>query len=88
MELVQALAGISRSELCCPSNETRAPIAYTPNSAQLRRTPYHSPSYIRIRAVVLESGEGQTDRHTDTQTAVTNTHFASAICLGGAVVQR
>jgi len=79
IERVQAHADISRSALCCPSNETRAPIAYMPNSAQLGRTPYHSPSYIRIRAVVWECGEGQTDRHTDTQTAVTNIHFASAI---------
>jgi len=33
------------------------------------------PSYIRVRAVVWECGEGQTD----TQTAVTNIHFASAM---------
>jgi len=73
---VQALADISRSALCCHSNETRAPIANTPNSAQLEGTPYHSPSYIRVRAVVWEFGEGQT--YTDTQTAVTNIHFTSA----------
>jgi len=35
IERVQALADISRSELCCQSNETRAPIANPPNSAQL-----------------------------------------------------
>ena len=29
--------------LCCHSNETRAAIANPPNSAQLGRTPYHSP---------------------------------------------
>jgi len=44
-------------------------------------------SYIRVHAVVWECGEGQTDRqcHTctqiniDTQTAVTTTHFDSAM---------
>jgi len=35
IEQVQALANISRSVLCCHSNETRAPIANPPNSAQL-----------------------------------------------------
>jgi len=59
--------------VCCHSNETRAPIANPPNSAQL---PF--PSYIRVRAVVWECGEGQSDRHTDTQTAVANIYFASA----------
>jgi len=34
-ERVQDLADISRSAPCCHSNETRAPIANLPNSAQL-----------------------------------------------------
>jgi len=38
MQRVQALGGISRSALCCHSNETRAPIANPPNSAQLQGT--------------------------------------------------
>jgi len=54
-----ALAEISRSALCCHRNETRAPIANPPNSAQLEGTRYHSPSYIRVRAVVWECGEVQ-----------------------------
>jgi len=33
--------------LCCHSNETRAPIANPPNSAQLEGSRYHPPSYIR-----------------------------------------
>ena len=41
IEQVQALADISRSVLCCHSNETRAPIANLHNSAQLEGTPYH-----------------------------------------------
>jgi len=42
-EQVEALAGISRSAICCHSNETHAPIANPPNSAQLEGIPYHSP---------------------------------------------
>jgi len=70
----RALADISRSALYCHSNETRAPIANPPNSAQLGDIIYHSPSYNRIRAVVWTCGRGQTD----TQTHVTNIHFASS----------
>jgi len=61
--------------VCCHSNETCASIANPPNSAQLGGTPYHSPSYIRICAVVWECGKGQTG----TQMSVANIHFASAI---------
>jgi len=52
------------------SNETCAPIANPPNSAQLKDTPYHSPklTYIQVRAVVWKCGEGQID----TQTAIAN----------------
>jgi len=66
IEQVQALADISRSALCSHSSENRAPIANTPNSAQLEGTPTIPPSYIQVRAVVWECGEGQTDtdRHT------------------------
>jgi len=32
----------STFRLCCHSNETHAPIANPPNSAQLEGTPYHS----------------------------------------------
>ena len=45
IERVQALADISRSALCCHSNETRAPIANPPNSAQLEGTPTIPPTY-------------------------------------------
>ena len=38
--------------LCCHSNATCAPIENPPNSAQLGGIPYHSPSYIRVRAIV------------------------------------
>ena len=63
-ERVQALADISRSALCCYSNETRTPIANPPNSAQLEGTPT-LPSYIRVREVVWECGGGQTDIRTN-----------------------
>ena len=56
------------------SNETLAPIANLPNSAQLKGTPTIPPRYIQVHAGVWECGEGQTD----TQTAVTSIHFASA----------
>ena len=87
IQRVQALTDISHSAPCCHSNETRAPIANPPNSAQLEGTPYHSPTYIRVCAVVWECGEGQshrqTDTLTDTQTALTTIglHFAWATSL-------
>jgi len=65
IERVQTLADISRSALCYHSNETRASIANPPNSAELEVTPIILSSYIRVRAVVWECGEGQRDRHTD-----------------------
>ena len=55
-----------RVRRCCHSNETRAPIANPPNTIPL--------TYMRVRAVVWQCGGGQTD----TQTTVTNIHFASA----------
>jgi len=60
---------------CCHSNETRAPIANPPDSAQLEGTAYHFPKLHPVRAVGMRRG---TDRHTDTQTAVANIRFASA----------
>jgi len=49
VDRVQALADISRSALCCHSNETRAPTANPPNNAQLEGTP------IRLPQVTAES---------------------------------
>jgi len=46
---VQALTDISRSALCRHSNETSAPTANPPNSAQLEGTSYHSPSYTSVQ---------------------------------------
>jgi len=84
IERLQALAGISRSALnafavykaislytcvCCHSNETCAPIANPPNSAQLEGTSYHSPKlHLRACAVMWACGEGQRDRDTDRHT--------------------
>jgi len=62
--VVVPLADISRSALCCHSNETRAPIANPHNSTQLQGTPYHSPTYIRVRAVVWKCDEGLTNTQT------------------------
>ena len=59
IQRVQALADISRSVLCCHSNETCAPIAHSPTSAQLEGTPTIPPTYIRVRAVVWEKQQQQ-----------------------------
>ena len=74
---VQALADISRSAICCHSNETRAPIANPSKSAQLEGTPYHSAK-LHPRPYGSERMRRGTDRRADTQTCVTNIHFASA----------
>jgi len=52
VDQVQVLAEISRSALCCHSNETRAPITNPPNSAQLDSPHTIPPTYIRVRAIV------------------------------------
>jgi len=67
--------------LCSRSNETCAPIAKLPNSAQLEGTPIIPPNYIQVRAEVCECSEGQTD----TQTAMANIHFASECILATTV---
>jgi len=54
-------------ELCCHSNETRAPIANPPITARVDSTPTIPSSYIPVHAVVWACSEGQTD----TQTRVT-----------------
>jgi len=76
IERVQALADISRSALCCHSDETRAPVANPPNCAQLDGNPYHSPNLHPVPCSSVGMWQG-TDKR-DTQTAVTNIHFASA----------
>ena len=63
-EEVEALDDISQLVICCHCNDTCAPTAYLPKTAQLEGTPCHSPSYIRVCAVVWECSEGKTDRHT------------------------
>jgi len=63
-----------RVRRCCHSNETRAPIANPPNSAQLKGTPYHSPKLHPgpCNSVGMRRGA---DRHTDGRD---NIHLASA----------
>jgi len=61
--------------VCCHSNETRAPIGNLRHSAQLEGTPYHSPESHPGRC----SSVGMRKRQTDTQTAVADIHFASAM---------
>jgi len=59
--------------LCCHSNEIPKPIANLPNSAQLGGPPYHSP---KLHQDPCSSGGMRRGR--DTQTRVTNIHFASS----------
>ena len=80
IEWVQALADISHSALCCHNNETHAPIANSPNSAQLGGTPTIPPSYIWVHAVVWECDDEQTDRHTHTHTDVCDQYIFCVIC--------
>ena len=63
------------------SNETRAPTANPPNSAQLGGSPYYSPklhpgpcSSVDVRPRTYR----HSDIHRDTQTRVTTIHFASS----------
>jgi len=56
---------ISLHTVRCHSNETCAPIANLPNSAQLQGTPIIIPTYVRVRAVVWACGDGQTHTCTD-----------------------
>jgi len=66
MERVQVLADIMRLALCYHSSETRAPIANSPNSAQLEGTSYHSPKLHPgpCSSVGMQRG---TDRQTDSR---------------------
>jgi len=74
IDRVQALADISRSPLCCRSNETRSPIANPPDSAQLGGTPYHCAKLHPGPCSSVGMRRG-TDRHTDGRDQYT---FASA----------
>jgi len=76
IEQVQALADISCSALCCHSNGTRALVANLPNTAQLEGTTYHSAKLHLGPCSSVGMWQG-----TDTQTAATTTHFASATSL-------
>jgi len=64
IQRVQAFADISRSALCCHSNETCAPTANLPNSGQLEGTLYHSPRLHPGPCSRAGMRRG-TDRHTD-----------------------
>ena len=60
--------------LCRHSNETCAPIANPPNNAQLEGTSYHSPKLHPGPCSSVGMRQG-----TDTQTHVTNIHFAPSM---------
>jgi len=58
------------------SNDTLAPIANPPNSAQLGAVSTTHPSYIQVRAVMFAAADRHTHRHT--QTRMITIHFASS----------
>ena len=62
--------------VCCHSNETHAPIAHLPNTVQLDGTPYYSS---KLHPGPCSSVEMQQGTDKDTETAMANIHFASAI---------
>jgi len=79
-ERVQALTDISRSALCCHSNEIRALIANLPNSAQLEGTLYHSTN-LHIGPCSSAGMRTATDRQTQTHSRDHYIHFALAVPL-------
>jgi len=56
------LSTVKWAQLCCHSNETRAPIANPPNTTELEGTPYHSPTQIGSPCSAVGM---RTDRRTD-----------------------
>ena len=66
IERAQALTDISRSALCCHSNETGAPIANPPKLHNYGARPTIPPSYLWVRARRAVCGDGQTDTKTHT----------------------
>jgi len=67
--------------LCSHSNKTCAPIANSPNSAQIGGTPTIPPSYIRVRAVMWACGWRWTDRHTDKHTVACRKDDKNNLCV-------
>ena len=61
-EPVQALTDISHSVLCCHSNKTVHRLQIHTIVHNKRAPSTIPPTYIRVRAVVWECGEGQTHR--------------------------
>ena len=64
-ECVQALTDVSRSALCYHGNESVHRLQIRPIMHKQTAPPTIPPSYIRVRAVMWECGEEQTDRHSD-----------------------
>jgi len=65
IERVQALADITRSALCCHSNETHVPTANPLNTAQLEGTPTILPSISGSLQCGNAAADRPTHRHTD-----------------------
>jgi len=77
VERVQSLADISRSALCCHSNETQLHRLQNPrNSAQLEGTPYHFPKLYPGPCSSVGMRRG-----TDRQTAVTNIRLTRNVII-------
>jgi len=74
VERVQALTDISRSGYVVIATKPVHRLQIRPIAHNQSAPPIIPPTYIRVRAVLCECGEGQTD----TQTRVTNIHCGSA----------
>jgi len=72
----RALTEILRSTISCHSNKTHATACTNCKSTQQCTTRGHPLAFPQVTSrSVRERGEGQTDRHTHIQTAVTAIHF-------------
>jgi len=86
IERVKALDDISRSG-CCHSNETRAPVANPPTSAQLEGTPtipklYPSPcSSVGMQRETDRQTHRLTDTHTDKHTYARDQYISRRLRL-------
>ena len=77
IQRVRALADISRSGYVVIATKPAHRLQIRPIVHSYSESPTIPPCYIRVRVVIWECGEGQTNRHTDARDHYT-VHFASS----------